>query len=149
MALELTPWRPFKELPALREEMEKLWGRFFGERSLAEPFGKGWAPSLDVSETKDNIVVKAEVPGMDGKDIDISLSGGVLTLKGEKKQEKEEKDENYHFTERSYGAFSRSIRLPQEVQTDKVKASYTNGVVTITLPKSEEAKAKEVKIKVQ
>lgn len=149
MALELTPWRPFKELPALREEMDKLWSRFFGERSLMEPFGKGWAPSLDVSQTKDNIVVKAEIPGMDSKDIDISLSGGVLTLKGEKKQEKEEKDENYYFAERSYGAFSRSIQLPQEVQTDKIKASYKNGVLTINLPKSEEAKAKEVKIKVQ
>lgn len=149
MALELTPFRPFKELPALREEMDKLWSRFFGERPFMEPFGKEWAPSLDVSETKDNIVVKAEVPGMDGKDIDISLSGGVLTLKGEKKQEKEEKDENYYFSERSYGAFSRSIKLSQEVQTDKIKASYKNGVLTITLPKSEEAKAKEVKIKVQ
>jgi len=149
MALELTPWRPFKEMPALREEMHKLWGRFFGERPFMEPFGKEWGPSLDVSETKDNIVVKAEVPGMDGKDIDISLSGGVLTLKGEKKQEKEEKDENYYFAERSYGAFFRSVQLPHEVQTDKVQASYKNGVLTITLPKSEEAKAKEVKIKVQ
>jgi HSP20 family protein len=148
MALELKPWRPFKELPALREEMNKLWS-FFGERPFMEPFGKEWQPSLDVSETKDNIVVKAEVPGMDGKDIDISLSGGVLTLKGEKKQEKEEKDENYYFAERSYGAFFRAVQLPQEVQTDKIKASYKNGVLTITLPKSEEAKAKEVKIKVQ
>jgi len=148
MALELKPWRPFKDLPALREEMNKLWS-VFGEKPLMEPFGKEWAPSLDVSETKDNIVVKAEVPGMDGKDIDISLSGGVLTLKGEKKQEKEEKDENYYFAERSYGAFFRAVQLPQEVQTDKIKASYKNGVLTITLPKSEEAKAKEVKIKVQ
>ena len=149
MASEVTPWRPFKDLPALREEMNKLWNCFFGEKAFLEPFGKGWVPSLDVSETKENVVVKAEVPGMAGKDIDISLSGGVLTIKGEKKQEKEEKDENYHFTERIYGAFSRSVQLPQEVQTDKVTASYKNGVLTITLPKSEEAKAKEVKIKVQ
>ena len=149
MALELKPWRPFKDLPALKEEMDKLWNRFFGERIFQEPFGKGWAPSVDVSETKENVVVKAEIPGMDGKDIDISLSGGVLTIKGEKKQEKEEKEENYYFAERSYGAFSRSIQLPQEVQPDKVTASYKNGVLTIIMPKSEEAKAKEVKIKVQ
>ena len=146
MGAEMTPWRPFRELPVLRQEMDKLWNRFFGEKTFVEPFGEGWAPSLDVSETKDNIVVKADIPGMEGKDIDISVSGGVLTIKGEKKQEKEE---NYHFTERSHGAFSRYIRLPQEVQADKIEASYKNGVLTITLPKSEEAKAKKVQVKVQ
>lgn len=113
-----------------------------------EPSRGEWAPSLDVSETKDNIAVKAEVPGMDAKDIDISLANDVLTVKGEKKQQKEEKDENYHRVERSYGAFSRSIRLPREVQSDKIKANYKNGVLKITLPKSEEAKKKEIKIKV-
>ena len=150
MASELTPWRPFRELPALREEMDKLWNRFLGERTSMEPFRRSWTPSLDVSETKDNISVKAEIPGMEAKDIDISLSDRILTLKGEKKREKEEGDENCHFTERSYGAFSRTIQLPQEVQTDKIKASYKNGVLTVTLPKTEEAKAKEeVEIKVQ
>jgi HSP20 family protein len=94
-------------------------------------------------------VVKAEVPGMDPKHIDISLSDGVLTIKGEKKEEKEEKEANYHLVERSYGAFSRSIRLPSEVQSDKINASYKNGVLKITLPKSEEAKKKEIKIKVE
>jgi HSP20 family protein len=95
-----------------------------------------------------NIVVKAEVPGLEPKDIDISLTGGVLTIKGEKKQEKEEKDENYHRIERSYGTFTRSVRVPQEVQSDKIEATYKNGVLKITLPKSEEAKKKEIKIKV-
>jgi HSP20 family protein len=93
-------------------------------------------------------VVKAEVPGLEPKDIDISLTGGVLTIKGEKKQEKEEKDENYHRIERSYGTFTRSVRVPQEVQSDKIEATYKNGVLKITLPKSEEAKKKEIKIKV-
>jgi len=114
-----------------------------------EPFKGEWMPSLDVSETKDNIVVKVEVPGMDGKDIDISFANGVLTIKGERKQEKEEKDENYHRVERSYGAFSRSTRLPKDIQGDKIKASCKDGVLKITLPKSEEAKKKEVKIKVE
>lgn len=149
MPFELTPWRPFKELTTLRDEMDKMWNRFFGEWPGMEPFKGEWAPSLDISETKDNIVVKAEVPGMDSKDIDISLANDVLTVKGEKKQEKEEKDENYHRVERSYGAFSRSIRLAREVQGDRIKATYKNGVLKITLPKSEEAKKKEVKIKVE
>lgn len=148
MPFELTPLRPFRELTTLREEMDKLWNRFFGEWPSMEPSRGEWAPSLDVSETKDNIAVKAEVPGMDAKDIDISLANDVLTVKGEKKQQKEEKDENYHRVERSYGAFSRSIRLPREVQSDKIKANYKNGVLKITLPKSEEAKKKEIKIKV-
>ena len=111
--------------------------------------GKGSMTSLDVSETKNDLVVKAEVPGMDAKDIDISLSDGVLTIKGEKKQEKEEKEDDYHLVERSYGAFVRSVRLPREVLDDKVNASYKDGVLKITLPKSEEAKKKEIKIKVE
>ncbi len=102
-----------------------------------------------MSETKDNYVVKAEVPGIDAKHIDISLTGDVLTIKGEKRQEKEEKEEDYHLVERSYGSFSRSVRIPAEVESNKIKASYKNGILAITLPKSEKVKAKEVKIKVE
>jgi HSP20 family protein len=102
-----------------------------------------------MSETKDNFVVKAEVPGIDAKHIDISFTGDVLTIRGEKSQEKEEKEEDYHLVERSYGSFSRSVRLPAEVESTKIKASYKNGILRITLPKSEKAKAKEVKIKVE
>jgi HSP20 family protein len=85
MVYELTPWRPFRELTTLREEMDRLWNRFFGEREALEPFRGEWVPSLDVSETKDNVVVKAEVPGMDPKEIDISYADGILTVKGERK----------------------------------------------------------------
>jgi len=144
----LTPWRPFGELSSLRREMDRLWENFFGERPLPRIWEREWAPSLDVSETKDNFVVKAEVPGIDAKDIDISLTGDVLTIKGEKRQEKEEKEEDYHLVESSYGSFSRSVRLPAEVESNKIKASYKNGILNITLPKSEKVKAKEVKIKV-
>jgi HSP20 family protein len=146
---ELTPWRPFGELSSLRREMDRLWENFFGERPLTRMWEREWAPSLDVSETRDNFVVKAEVPGIDAKDIDISLTGDVLTIKGEKRQEKEEKEEDYHLVERSYGSFSRSVRLPAEVESNKIKASYKNGILNITLPKSEKVKAKEVKIKVE
>jgi HSP20 family protein len=145
---ELTPWRPFTELSSLRREMDRLWENFFGERPFSRVWEREWTPSLDMSETKDNFVVKTEVPGIDAKDIDISLTGDVLTIKGEKKQEKEEKEEDYHLIERGYGSFSRSVRLPAEVESSEIKAAYKNGVLTITLPKSEKVKAKEVKIKV-
>lgn len=145
MPYGIEPWRPFRELGALREEMDKLWNRFF-EWPSSEPSRGEWIPFLDVSETKDNIVVRAEVPGMDPKDIDVSYADGVLTVRGEKKQEKEEKDENYHMMERRYGSFSRSIRLAHEIESDKIKADYKDGVLKISLPKSEEAKKKEVKV---
>jgi HSP20 family protein len=150
MALEIAPWRPFRELERMRKEMDHLWDSFFEERPrLKAEEVREWFPSLDVAETKDSLVVKAEIPGMDPKDIDISLSNEILTIKGEKKQEKEEKEENYHLIERSYGKFIRSVRLPGEVKSDKISASYKNGVLNIILPKSEEAKKKEVKIKVE
>jgi HSP20 family protein len=149
MVWELTPWRPF-EFDRIRREMDRLWDSFLEGRPLRRAEGgREWLPSLDVSETKNDLVVKAELPGMDPKDIDISLSNGLLTITGEKKQEKEEKDENYHLIERSYGSFTRSVRLPREVQSDKITASFKNGVLRVTLPKSEEAKKKEIKIKVE
>jgi HSP20 family protein len=149
MPFDLTPWKPFREMTTLRDEMDKLWNRFFEGWQGMEPLRGEWAPSLDVSETKNNMVVKAELPGMDPKDVDISYANGLLTIRGDKKQEKEEKDENYHSIERSYGSFSRSIRVPHEVESEKIKADYKNGVLRITLPKSEEAKKKQIKIKVE
>jgi HSP20 family protein len=156
MAGELQTWKPFRELAPfrdfdrMRKEMDHLWNSFFesGLRRRTEG-GMEWIPSLDVSETKNELVVKAEVPGLDPKDIDISLSDGLLTIRGEKKQEKEEKEANYHLVERSYGSFTRSVQLPKEIQSEKISASYKNGILKITLPKSEEAKKKEVKIKVE
>ena len=156
MAWELTTWKPFGELTPFREfdrmskEMDRLWDFFLegGLRRRTEEAGE-WLPSLNVAETKNELVVKAEVPGMDFKDIDISLSDGVLTIKGEKKQEKEEKEADYHLVERSYGVFTRSIPLPQEVESDKISASYKDGVLKVMLPKSEETKKKEIRIKVE
>jgi HSP20 family protein len=150
MAWELTTWKPLRELDRVRSDMDRLWDAFFEGRSVRRfDEMKGWLPSIDVSETKNEIVVKAELPGMDPKDIDISLSDGSLVLKGEKKHEKEEKEENYHFIERSYGSFVRSVPLPAEVKHDKINASYKNGVLKVVLPKSEESKKKEIKIKVE
>jgi HSP20 family protein len=149
MAWEISPWRPF-EFERMRRDMDRMWDSFFDERSRRKLEDRGeWLPSLDVSETKNEIVVKAEIPGIDPKDMDISLTDGVLTIKGEKKQEKEERDENYHLIERSYGTFARSVRLPKEVTNDKIGATYKNGLLTVTLPKSEETRKKEIKIKVE
>jgi len=150
MVWEISPWKPFRELERMRREMDRLWDSFLEGRPgrKVEEVGE-WLPTLDVSETKNELVVRAEIPGIDAKDIDISLTNDLLTIKGEKKQEKEEKEENYHLIERSYGSFARAIRLPKEVQSDKISASYRNGILKVTLPKSKEAKKKEIKIKVE
>jgi HSP20 family protein len=154
MARELTVWKPFRELTPFRDfermrrEMDRLWDSFFETGPRAGEAGE-WIPSLDMAETKNELIIKAEVPGIDPKDIDISLSDGLLTIKGEKKQEREEKEEDYHLTERTFGTFARAIQLPTEVQSDKIEATYKDGVLRITLPKSEEAKRKQIKIKVQ
>jgi HSP20 family protein len=148
MVWELSPWKPF-EFGRLRKEMDLLWDSFLEGRPGRRTKSEGeWLPSLDVAETKSDLLVKAELPGMDPQDIEISLDEGVLTIKGEKKQEKEEKEEGYHLVERTYGSFTRSIRLPKDVQKDKINASFKNGVLKVVLPKSEEAKKKEIKIKV-
>ena len=108
-----------------------------------------WAPSVDVSETKDNFVVKAELPGLDAKDVNVSISGDMLTIKGEKKKEEEEKDEHHHYVERYYGSFQRTFQLPSSVKTDKIDATFDKGVLKVTLPKKPEAKKKEIEIKVK
>ena len=147
--MALVPWKPFDEFTTFRREMDRLWDRFFAERPTLDMFERGLEPALDICETKSNLVIKAELPGIDPKEIDISLTGDTLTIKGEKQQEKEEKEENYYRIERSYGIFSRTIKLPVSVQNDRIKASYQHGVLKITLPKSEEAKQKQIKIKVE
>ncbi len=156
MAYELTTWRsfrdltPFSDFDRMGKEMDRLWDTIFeGDVRRRSREDSVWLPSVEVSETKNDIVVKAELPGMDSKDIDITLGDGHLMIKGQKKHEKEEKDEDYHFVERSYGSFVRAVHLPKEVKPDKISASYKNGVLKIVLPKSEEAKTKEVKIKVE
>lgn len=107
---------------------------------------ENWVPSMDVSETENAYQVKAEIPGLKKEDIDISLTDGVLTLKGEKKQEKTDENENYHLSESYYGSFSRSLRLPEDASTEKVAATYNDGVLSVSVPKSEKAKPKKIKV---
>jgi HSP20 family protein len=119
-------------------------------RFLAEHDGEcRWCPAVDISENGDNLFVDVEIPGMKKEDINISLENNVLSLQGEKKQEKEVKEENYHRWERNYGSFARSFELPVQVQSDKIKASYRNGVLHIELPKAEEVKPREIPIEVR
>ncbi|MBM4066375.1 MAG: Hsp20/alpha crystallin family protein [Planctomycetes bacterium] len=145
MSSEMMKWPYLPGLGSFREEMNKLFEGFTRRGAAA---GMGLVPPLDVSETEENILVKVEVPGIEPKDIDISISGDTLTIKGEKKSEKEEKGKNYHFIERSYGSFSRSVGLPASVKFEQVKAEYKKGILEITLPKSEKSKIKKIPVKV-
>jgi HSP20 family molecular chaperone IbpA len=116
---------------------------------VAATFGQSARGAIDMSEDDKAFKISAELPGIDAKDIDVSLSGDTLVLKGEKRQEKEEKDKNYHFSERSYGSFQRSFQLPLSIDRDKVAADFSNGVLTITLAKTAEAQKPQKKIEVK
>ena len=149
---EMMPWRKRggKEVSQFRHELDSLFSRFFDQDFpiLRERFSDApWSPRVDVAEGKKDITVKAEIPGVDAKDITISLDGRRLTIKGEKKQESEEKEENYHRLERSYGYFSRSLELPADVDQDNVDASYKKGVLNIVLKKLKPAETQKVEIK--
>jgi HSP20 family protein len=147
--MALIPWKPFEDFSTLRREMDRVLEHFFGEPSGEErPLGT-WTPRTDVKETNDSLTITAELPGLEAKGVDVALSGDMLTIKGEKKEEKEEKDEYHHVVERSYGAFSRMVRLPAPVAADKIKASFKNGVLTVTLPKTEEAEPKAIVVAVE
>ena len=144
--MDLIPRKPFSELSTVRNEMDRLWNRFLDDWPLPTVFTKGWAPMADISETKDKLIVKAELPGLEPEDIKLSLSGNLLTIKGEKKKEKEEKDEQHYSLERYSGEFQRSFRLPVEVLEDKIDAKFDKGVLTITMPKATKTPKKEIKI---
>ena len=138
---------PWTGMTGLKQEMDRMFDRFFESKGDEFPALGEWAPSMDISETKDSLVVKVEVPGMDEKDIQISLQENLLTVKGEKHQEKEEKEERYHRIERSYGAFTRSVRMPVAVDASRVTATFKNGLLTVTLPKTPAAKGTAIPIK--
>ena len=140
----LMPWSGFGNL---KQDMDRLFDRLVASKWDDFPTVGDWAPSMDISETKDSLVVKLEVPGMDQKDIRIALQENLLTITGEKKQEKEEKDERYHRVERSYGAFTRGVRLPVAVDGSRVAATFKNGLLTVTLPKTPAAKGTTIPIK--
>lgn len=135
---------PETGITTFRKEMNRLFDRIWDGDEM--PSVGAWTPKMDVSETREALVIKAEVPGMDPKDLHLTLENGVLTLQGEKKEETLEKDERTYRGERAFGAFSRGIRLPANVDGSKVTATFKNGVVTIMLPKLAEARGLEIPI---
>lgn len=142
-------WDPFRELLDLEKEFQRFFDtslELLPERVSKEGI---WSPSLDVAEDKENIIIKADLPGVKQQDIDISITGDILTLQGERKREEEVKDKNYHRIERFYGAFKRSFTLPPYADTTKVKATYKDGVLEIVIPKTEESKPKQIKVEVK
>ncbi|RKZ27524.1 Hsp20/alpha crystallin family protein [bacterium] len=143
---DLIRWDPFRDMLSIKEDFDRLFEDWFGRVSEREEM---WYPLVDVKETENEIVVSAEVPGMKKEDIKVSLLGDQLIISGERKMEREEKNATYHRIERSYGKFERRITLPCEVEENKVKATYKDGVLTVTLPKSEKVKPREISVEVK
>ena len=145
--MAVVKWDPFRDLNMLQDRMNRLFdsaGRNWGTEEPAAT--TTWSPAVDIFETEGEIVVKAELPGMERKDITLNLENNVLTLRGERRFEKETKDDNYHRIERSYGGFSRAFSIPATVDEEKIGAEYKDGVLKIVLPKKEQAKPKQIRI---
>jgi HSP20 family protein len=147
--MAIVKWESFRDLLTTQREFNRLlreaFSPVFGETEVST---RSWAPPVDIYETEDAIVLKAELPGIDPKDVEIRVENNTLYLKGERKSEKEVKEQNYHRVERSYGSFARSFSLPSSIDAEKVKAEYKDGLLTLTMPKREEAKPKTIKIDV-
>jgi len=149
--MSIVRWRPARDLLNVRDEMDRVFNDFFG--TVPERYVTGlenvWSPSVDIAETENEFIVTAELPGLGKDDVKISIQDNILYIKGEKKKQKEFKNENYHRIERSYGNFQRSFTLSAAVDAKKVTASFKDGVLTVNVPKNEEAKLKEIPISVE
>jgi HSP20 family protein len=144
----LTRWEPFREFSTLQDRMNRLFRETQGNSQDESLTSSSFAPAVDVYEDEHNVTLKIEVPGIDEKDIDVRIENNTLTVHGERKIEKEEKEENYRRVERQYGSFTRTFNLPPTVDAEKVQADYDKGVLKITLPKKAEAKPKQIKLNV-
>src|SRR2546428_1744609 len=144
----LTRWDPFREFTTLQDRMNRLLRDSFGSESQEALASTSFAPAVDVYEDEHNVTLKIEVPGIDEKDIDVRIENNTLTVHGERKFEKEEKEENFRRVERQYGSFTRSFTLPSSVDSGQVSAHYDNGVLKIKLAKKAEAKPKQIKVNV-
>ena len=145
----LTRWEPAREMMTLREAMDRLFDDAFTRPfSVMRDGGSNWSsPAIDMYQTDNNIVVKAAMPGIKADEVQINVTGDILTIKGEVKHEEEKNDRSWHLREQRWGAFERSVRLPTGVVADKANADFDNGILTITLPKSEEMKPKTINVK--
>jgi HSP20 family protein len=148
--MTLTKWDPFKDLVSLQDRMNRLFDESVrnvrpGDEALSSAI---WSPAVDIYETEDEVVVKAELPEVNQKDIDVQIENNTLTLRGERKFNKETKKENFHRIERAYGSFSRSFTLPSTIDQEKIRADYRDGILKISMPKREETKPKQIKVAV-
>lgn len=139
-------WEPFRDLVTMRDDMDRLFDVFFGVQP--QDMEDLWRPAIDIEENNGNLMVRAEIPGMKKEDIKVSVKEDMLTISGERKRENETKDKTFHRIERSYGQFRRMIRLPATVDADKVKATYKDGVLNVTLPKPESMKPKNIDVEI-
>jgi len=146
--MPIVRFEPFRDLTTQREYVRLLKEAFSPMSGETEVSTRSWAPPVDIYETEDAIVLKAELPGIDPKDVEVRVEDNTLYLKGERNYEKEVNEQNYHRIERSYGSFARSFSLPNSISAEKVKAEYKDGLLTLTMPKREEAKPKTIKIDV-
>ena len=145
----LEPWSAARDIDEVQAEMNRLFGRFFGQPTQSGVSERVWAPVADMYETKDDLVIKLDLPGMNEKDVQVSITGDLLSVKGQRLETQEVNQESYYRTERWAGRFERIFQLPIPVQADKVRATYREGVLTVTLPKVEAVKPKDIKIDVQ
>ena len=143
----LTRWEPFHGAVSLQDQVHRLFNDVF-ERKADESSLTAWAPSVDIYETEQELVVKADLPEVDPKDLDIRVENNILTIRGERKFEKKVNEENYLRVERAYGSFARSFTLANTENSEAIKADYQNGVLTLSIPKREEAKPKQIKVSV-
>jgi HSP20 family protein len=148
--MAIVRWDPFRDLVGLQERMNRMFDESYRGAGRGEDWGLGgaWAPPVDIYEKDGNIVVKAELPGVDPKDVDIRVENNTLTIRGERKVDNEVKQEHYHRVERAYGTFTRSFSLPSVLDQEKIKAEFKDGVLQVTLPKHERALPKQINISV-
>jgi HSP20 family protein len=144
----LTRWEPFRGLSALQEQMNRLFEDTLTRGRPDDSALSSWAPAVDIYETENELVIKADLPDVDEKDLDVRVEDNTLTIRGERKFEKSVSEDNFLRVERAYGAFSRSFSLPHTVNADAIKAEYRSGVLNLHIPKREEAKPKQIKVNI-
>ena len=145
--MSIIKYDPFRELRSLHDDMNRLFMTNLPRNFVQEDMGSGWSPSVDIYETEHEIVLEAELPGMNREDFEVSIENNVITLKGKREFEKKEEGDNYHRVERGYGTFTRSFSLPRTVSAENTTADYSNGVLRVSLPKREEAKSRRIEVK--
>jgi HSP20 family protein len=147
--MNLVKWDPFAELEDVSKSLNRIFGRFPARPADREALAVAdWAPTVDISETDSAYMIKGEIPGVNKEDVKVTIEDGMITMRGERKLEKEEKDKKFHRIERSYGSFMRSFRVPDDVDENAVKAEFKDGMINVTLPKSGKSKARSINVSI-